>query len=137
MSLNIICGAPCAGKSTYINNNAQENDLIIDVEKLSKALTPNCDDGHFVSPEIKSVAIAARTAAVKRAVAIYQANKDFNVWVIQTSPSQEEIDAYKFLKANIVFLNPGKEVCVTRAKEQRKPEVLDVIDKWFTKWGNK
>ncbi len=137
MSLNIIAGAPCAGKSTYIETNAAQGDLIIDLEKLSKALTLDCDDGHFVNPEIKSVAIAARTGAVRRAVAIYQANKDLNVWIIQTDPSKEELEGYKFLKANIVFLNPGKEVCVERASRLRDPKMLEVIDKWFDKWGNK
>lgn len=137
MSLNIICGAPCSGKSTYIQTNAQRGDLTIDVEKISKAISFDCEDGHFVTPEIKSVAIAARMAAVKRAIAIYQGNKNFNIWIIQTDPSNEELDAYKFLKANIVFLNPGKDVCLKRAKNTRDPKMIQIIDKWFSKWENK
>jgi adenylate kinase family enzyme len=134
--INVIAGAPGSGKSTYVKNKAKKYDIVIDLDKIAESFTYNDESGHMQSAEIRSVAIAARTGAVKRAIAIHQAKPDLNIWIVNADPSKEDLEGYRFLKAKIVTLNPGKEVCLERIKGKRPESFTKLIDAWFMKWSH-
>ena len=74
--INIIAGAPGSGKSTYVKDKANKYDIVIDLDKMAESFTYNEESGHMQSAEKRSVAIAARTSAVKRAIAIHHSKPD-------------------------------------------------------------
>ena len=134
--INVIAGAPGSGKSTYVKNKAEKYDIVIDLDKIAESFTYNEESGHMQSAAIRSVAIAARTGAVKRAIAIHQSKPELQIWIVNADPSNEDLEAYKFLKANIVTLNPGKEVCLERIKGKRPDSFTQLVDAWFAKWSH-
>jgi|Laugrespbdmm15sd_2_1035082.scaffolds.fasta_scaffold19305_2 hypothetical protein len=134
--INIIAGAPGSGKSTYVKDKASKYDIVIDLDKMAESFTYNEESGHMQSAEIRSVAIAARTSAVKRAIAIHHSKPDLQIWIVNADPSKEDIEAYRLLKAQIVTLNPGKDVCLQRIKGTRPDSFVQLVDAWFAKWSH-
>lgn len=55
-----VWGAPCSGKSTFVKDNMQRGDLILDIDKLWSALSGQPE---YIKPnEIKAVVFNARNA---------------------------------------------------------------------------
>lgn len=38
MAIRIVTGAPCSGKSSYVQSHAQEGEVIIDYDLIAKAI---------------------------------------------------------------------------------------------------
>ena len=45
--IHVICGAPCAGKSTYVRANASPNETVIDLDSM--ALSMGADKSHMAT----------------------------------------------------------------------------------------
>ena len=65
MKFEVICGAPCSGKTTYANERAREGDVIIDLDAIASAL--GAGSGHMATGAVAKVARAARQAAIEEA----------------------------------------------------------------------
>lgn len=120
--LHVIIGPPCAGKSTYVDENRENGDVVVDFDKLCKAL--GSDDEHAAPEHIKQAGFKARSAVIK----YLTDNTDANGWVIHSSPAEWQLDAYK--DADVVVIDPGIDECLRRA-EERPPGTVDVIKEWY------
>ncbi len=129
--ITIVAGPPCAGKSTYIRERAKPGDVIIDLDPLSRALTVGYDDGHMVPDYLGHIAVGARNGAVRRAVRLREAAKGVAVWIIHTAPKPADLASYRLWKAEVVVIDPGKDVCLERAARLR-PQVTQVIEDWYS-----
>lgn len=129
--ITIVTGPPCAGKSTYIRENAKKGDVIIDLDPLSRALTIGEDDGHLVPEYIAHIAVGARNGAVKRALRLREQREGVNVFIIHTAPKPADLAIYRSFRCQIVNLDPGKDVCLERAGRLR-PHVSRVIEDWYS-----
>lgn len=124
--ITVVIGPPCAGKSTLIAEKRGENDPVIDFDAICKALgSPN----HHDAPDsIRRVATSARAAAVNRILK----GVDDNAWIIHTSPSDAQLDAYRDAKADLVLLDPGIEECLKRVESDSRPErTSETIREWY------
>lgn len=120
--IHIISGAPCSGKTTYIEQHKNKNDIVIDTDKLAKALGAESD--HKADAAIYKAALDAREIIINN---IQKYNAD-NVWIIDTRPCQENILKYNSMDADFITLDPGKEVCLERAKERPEGTAEDIED---------
>lgn len=126
--IHIVIGPPCSGKSTYIETNANAGDLIVDFDKIAKAL--GAVESHNADGIIKEAAFSARYGAIDIALR----NPKDDSWIIHTNPSQEEMDRYKDANADIIRLDPGMEECLLRAEHEGRPQrVIDSIYAWYGK----
>lgn len=124
--ITVVIGPPCAGKSTLIAEKRGENDPVIDFDAMCKALgSPN----HHDAPDsIRRVATSARAAAVNRILK----GVDDNAWIIHTSPSDAQLEAYRDAKADLVLLDPGIEECLKRVESDGRPErTSETIREWY------
>lgn len=132
----VVTGPPCAGKSTYIKENAKSGDIIIDMDRIALALTTDDVGNHDYSQGIRYIAMEARKAAIKEALYQCASRRGPTAWIIHTDPTPDERSQYRLRMAQIVEINPGKEVCLERVKE--RPQVNQniarkVIDDYFKK----
>lgn len=119
--IHVVTGPPCAGKSTYIRENADPGDLVVDFDAIAKAL--GAEDDHTADGVVMEAAKGARDAAIETA------RKNDTGWIIDTYLTGSYPDT-----AEIVLLDPGKDACIERAKQDNRPDgTLDEIDKWYSR----
>ena len=127
MTLHVVTGAPCSGKTSYIRVNKQDGDIVIDYDALAVAFGAESD--HSANSRIKTVTRAARTAAINAAVM----NK-YECWVIHTSPNPQQVAWYLRHGAKFHELDPGKDECIRRAKKDNRPSfTVGAIESWYKK----
>lgn len=136
MVITIVCGAPGSGKSTYVRERYKSGDVVVDMDVLALALTTPDVEPYTYSDLVRQVAFHARQAAVKEALKLAQSNRSINVWIIHTDPGANQVSAYRILGAKLVWLDPGKEVCLERvaSRPARSAKIADkVIREYYAK----
>ena len=126
----VVTGAPCSGKSTYIATNATAGDVIIDMDRIALALTTDDTPHHGYDEHVRFVARQARHAAINAALHAHQVT-GCRVWIIDTFPSRTR---WRKAGARIEVMDPGIEVCLQRASEQRPEWVQQIIGDWYAKY---
>lgn len=125
--LHVICGSPCAGKSTYVEQNATKNDLIIDADKIAAAFGGS---KHGASGAPFKVALNAREMAIDYAIK----NKT-DAWLVDTLPTDNRINQYAAADAEIILIDTPIDVCMDRAKE--RPEFTrEAVADWHNNAGS-
>lgn len=117
--IHVVIGAPCAGKSTFVRENAKSGDIVIDYDELARALGA---DGHLPSGDIKQAAFKARQAAID-----YCIEAKCEAWIIHTSPTDEQREAYENAQAEFIELDTDLETCLQRARDDGRPEGTEQI----------
>jgi predicted kinase len=111
-------GAPCSGKSTFVSENAKGNDIIVDMDRIALALAVSGTQDFEYSEPIRNIARQARPAIVKGALLAGQGERNLGVWIIHTDPSPQDRQMYRAMNCKFVELDPGKDVCLARAKQR-------------------
>ena len=125
--IHVITGPPCAGKSTYIKDNAKDGDLRIDYDLIALAL--GAVNSHAAEGAVRQAAFDAREGAIQAALKDPAAES----WIIHTTPSEDHIKMYTDAGAEFIPLDPGYEVCMERAKQDGRPQqTIDGIEKWYS-----
>lgn len=127
MNRFVVCGAPCAGKSTFVAENAQAGDLIYDYDLIHSALSGRASHDHL--NEIRPFVIAARDAVFAQ----LEAHPSQRAWIITSSPRKAEIIALaERFGAEIEFLEVSRDEAHSRADIDSRPgEWHDYIENWF------
>ena len=124
--IHVITGPPCAGKSTYLREHAKEGDLRIDFDVIAQAL--GSASSHEADGLIKIAAVAARQAAIDEALS----RNWLETWIIHAMPSARQLYEYRNANAEIVELDPGRDVCMARAREEGRPQKsFEFIEEWY------
>lgn len=126
--LIIVTGPPCAGKTTWVDAHAHDGDIIIDYDRIAQALTKPGGSTHDHGRHLKGVAYRARAAAVTEALRIAGYTQ---VYVIHTDPAPDALRRYQAAGAEVVTLDPGYDVAMARAREQRPPAVAQAVERWY------
>lgn len=125
--IHVIIGPPCAGKSTFVKENAKENDLRVDFDLLAECLGNS--KKHEATGLVKEAAFKAREGAIETALK----NPDAESWIIHTSPTKAQMAAYEKAGAEIIALEVSKEECLARAERDGRPQTtIDGINKYFS-----
>ena len=122
--IHVILGAPCSGKSTYVREHAKSGDVIVDFDAIAKALGA---DGHLPDGDIKQAAFAARKSVID-----YCVKSGCESWIIHTSPSDEQREAYEKAGAEFIEMDTDMETCLQRAADDdRPPETEQILRDYF------
>lgn len=131
-----VYGAPCSGKSTFVRDNMQQGDLILDIDRLWCALSGQPE---YIKPsEIKAVVFNARNTildSIKTRAGSWQ-----QAFVIEggalIGDRMRRIDA---LGAECIYIDATREECIQRlARDESRTAVqgqwIDYIDQWFNQY---
>lgn len=96
--VTLVCGPPCAGKSTYVAQHAKPGDVILDQD-----------------------VIGART--MRQGLARVAAMTDGTAWVIRCSPgpSQRDALARQIHATDVILLRPSEPELIARAAHRPNP----------------
>lgn len=125
--LHVVIGPPAAGKSTFVKRRSNPGDIVIDFDLIANALSGQASDNHSHEQMTKTVAKAARKAALDKALA-----KGATVWMIHSSPSASTLAEYEARpNTEVHVVDPGKAVVMSRCKAERPAKMLKVAAAWY------
>lgn len=131
MSITVLWGPPCSGKSTYIRDRAQGDDIIIDLDRIALALSVDSTDHHGYAMHHRKLALDAREALLIRALAY--AAEGVHLWVIDSNADEVKRAEWRLKGAEVVELDVDRATCEARAHAERPESALVTIAKWYAR----
>lgn len=125
--VTLVCGPPCAGKTTLVLSRAQEGDFVVDHDLIARDL--GSPSSHHHGRAIRD--------EVEQWIDLYlseiAAGLHARAWVVRTLPEvQARRDLAERLGAEVLLLDPGIEVCKARAQSRPRPARAEyLIDMWY------
>lgn len=122
----LLCGPPCAGKTTLAHSLSQSGDVIIDYDGIARALgSPD----QWIHPEpYRTMAEQAMQTQILRAL---ESEQGGTAWVIRSAPKpHHRAQLAHSLSATVYLLDPGKAECLRRAA-QRPTGTRRAIGSWY------
>jgi hypothetical protein len=130
--LYVVTGPPAAGKSSYIEARAKATDIVIDLDRITRALTgPGAPQWNQDAIHLR-VAHKARYAAMQEA---FEVRDQVDVYLIHTMPSDVWLARYRRLGAEIVTVDPGEQVVRDRVRAMRSSAMDRVVTRWYRHYG--
>ena len=126
--LYVVTGPPAGGKSTWVRKHAKAGDITIDYDLIANTLTPSAVGSHEHTSEVKKVTKAARQAAIDVALTLTDL---IDVYVIHSLPSRALLDSYRSQGAEIITIDPGRDVALARAKAERPWWMQGAVKAWY------
>ena len=127
----IVHGAPCSGKSTFVREHANRDDLIIDLDAIYKALTL-CET-HEQPQRVKANVFGVRDCLFD--MIRTRKGKWRNAWVISSKIALELERERELLGATLIHIDTDEETCLRNLymhPEGRDTEAWeDYIRKYF------
>ena len=111
----VVCGPPCAGKSTYVRENAQAGDTVIDWDDIVVDLGFPARH-HFVDRSLVPIIMdewRRRLDAARHSTG--------TVWVLRSKPARESRALAVSLGAELVEISAPIGLLLARAKERPHP----------------
>ena len=124
--ITVVMGPSCSGKSTFIQEQKQPGDVVVDWDLMNQAL--GSDNPHDAPEDVKQVTFAARTAAIAR---IFDGiEKD--AWIIWHDLTDDKIREYGEQGVKFHVMDTSLETRLERAREDGRPEGTEQrIREWF------
>lgn len=121
----LVYGSPCSGKSTWVKDNANEDDLILDLDNIWESIC-FCNRLHK-PPRLKSNVFGIRDTLIDQ-IRIRK-GKWRNAFVIGGYPLRTERERLcALLRAKPIFIEESKATCLKRAPSD---EWREFICDWF------
>ena len=121
----IVYGSPCAGKSTWVNTVAYDDDLIVDMDKLWECICL-CDKLHKPN-RLKANVFGLRDTLldqVKCRTGMWR-----NAYVVGGYPLASDRERLsKLLGAELIFIDEDEETCLSRCENEKWKEF---VREWF------
>lgn len=126
--LYVVTGPPASGKSSWIDAHATARDIVIDLDRITQALTGPGAPAWNQDPLQLRVAHRARYAAMDEAFTL---RDKVDVYLIHTMPSVKARAKYKRLDARIITVDPGRDIVMQRIEAMRDPDMKRVAARWY------
>lgn len=134
--VTVVCGAPCSGKSTYVDQRRAASDLVIDLDRIIADQTGH--DLHATPPSGRMRVL--RDALRTRNDLLYSLSRDrthTRAWLVVSAPTYTARSQWHaMLDADVVLIHSDPRTCHSRADARPYPaETHRAIDRWFSRYS--
>lgn len=122
----IVYGSPCSGKSTYVDEVALKDDLIIDIDRIYNAI--NNDRSNRLYATVMSL--------YRQLIDVVKTRNGqwINAYIVRGFPLRGERERLaKELNAELIFIDTDKQTCLDRSKKKGQ-DYYKFVDDWFSKY---
>ncbi|MFF9324032.1 hypothetical protein ACF1AY_04865 [Streptomyces sp. NPDC014776] len=126
--LYIVTGPPAGGKTSWVESRAKPTDIVIDLDRITRALAGPGAPNWNQDPTLLRVAHKARYAAMYEA---FEHRNERDVYLIHTMPTAKWLARYRRMDAQIVAVDPGRSIVMARIEAMRDPEMKRVATRWY------
>lgn len=134
----VVVGPPCAGKSTLVDRGRAVEDLVIDLDRIAHALGyPTEQIDWSLEHLAREAARAIRVDLIDQVLAEHPDPEypGAHVWIVDSAPNAVARRAYRDSGAVVVAVNPGLDVCMSRAEQRAiDDDSLSVLQSQITRW---
>ena len=128
MTLTVVSGPPCSGKSTYVAERVNAGEVVIDFDTLAAALFPGYAD-HDVPDFARQFVADVRGKAIDALIRSGRSG-----WVIDSDPPDWLASKLRTAGARFVPLDPGLDECVRRSVANGRPVwTEEIIRGWYSR----
>lgn len=131
----LVYGSPCSGKTTWVNQNANNDDLILDIDRLWDAVS---NGGRYDGKTRRSNRIKVNVFGLRDCmIDMIRTRKGMwrNAFIVGGYPLRSERDRLcDLLGAEPVFINATKEDCLKRCETERPEAWKEYIENWFASY---
>ena len=131
----LVYGAPCSGKTSYVDEVANGDDLILDVDRIWDAV---CNDGRYNKMAGKSKRphrLRPNVFGIRDCILdMIRTRKGNwrNAWIIGGFPLRTDRDRLcDLLRAEPIYCEATLDECLARCETERPAEWRDYIMTWF------
>lgn len=130
----LVYGSPLSGKNTFVKDNMDEGDLIVDMDNIWQCIS-NCD--RYVKPNrLRGNVFQLRDCLID--MIRTRNGKWLNAWIIGGYPLISERERLcKTLKAREIFIDTSKEECIQRLHENPEGRDISEWEKYIEDWWDK
>lgn len=130
----IVYGSPCAGKSTWVQDNATADDLVVDLDSIWQMISIN---NRYIKPAaLKSVVFDMRDKLYD--IIKYRSGKWHNAYVITGGAllgDRQRLQA-RISADDFIFIDTSERDCMNRVMvrdipDDQKVVWLDYVKEWF------
>lgn len=117
-----------------MRGQAKPGDVVVDYDLLAGALSgPHSGDPHRHPEPVRTIAFRARTAAIREALLHVDTT---DVYIIHSMPSADALARYTEHHAQLITIDPGRDVVMQRIAEQRPATARAVAARWYNQAGS-
>ena len=126
MTVRVIIGPPCSGKSTRARHCSEGRAVIVDYDALAGAI--GSDRSHESSGDIRDFTFIARAALIDEIIK----REEIDAFIIHSSPTKEQIEIYRSADFDFEFVDTDQDECMKRCEKDGRPEgTKEIITNWF------
>ena len=124
----LVYGSPCAGKSTWVADNAYKDDLIVDVDALWEAVCKS--DREHKPGRLKANVFGLRDCLIEQIK--LRRGMWRNAFVIGGYPLKSDRDRLcEMLGAREIYIDTPKDVCLSRTPSD---EWREFVEEWWEEY---
>ena len=134
----LITGAPCSGKTSFVNERKREGDIVLDIDDIWQMVS---GQPRYVKPtSLKPIVFSVRDeikGLISRGAGTWR-----NAYIIESLPSpqdrQREAERYRAFNVEIITMDATKEECLERLRANpngRNPlDYQKYIEEYFLRY---
>lgn len=122
--VTLVAGPPCAGKNTYVREQAQPGDVIVDYDEIMVRLSGqplhHHDEAHI------ETALAERDRAISQLLASGRRG-----WIIASAPTSRQRHQYG---TQVVVVLPSQAEAIRRCRDERPDGWERFVREWYQRY---
>ena len=117
--IHVVKGHICAGKTTWVMQQAKPGDVVIDFDRMADAMSADGTPSHDYADAVRDVVCVARWSAIDEACRQHKAGRVKEVWIVHAYPSEADMRRYSMHGAAVKEIEAPHDVLTARAKAER------------------